>query len=40
MFNNITFSNPEFLWLIIVVVFFVIINYKIKHLKNSKLSIS
>ena len=40
MFNNITFSNPEFLWLIIVVVFFVIINYKIKPLKNSKLSIS
>jgi len=40
MFNNITFSNPEFLWLIIGVIFFVVVNYKIKHLKNPKLSIS
>ena len=40
MFNNITFSNPEFLWLIIGVIFFAVVNYKIKHLKNPKLSIS
>ena len=40
MFNNITFSNPEFLWLIIGVIFLIVVNYKIKHLKNPKLSIS
>jgi len=40
MFNNITFSNPEFLWLIVVVLVFMIINYKIKHLKNSKFKMS
>ena len=40
MFNNITFSNPEFLWLIVAVLVFMIINYKIKHLKNSKFKMS
>ena len=40
MFNNIIFSNPEFLWLIIALVFFVVVNHRIKHLKNSKLKMS
>jgi hypothetical protein len=40
MFNNIIFSNPELLWLIIALVFFVVVNHRIKHLKRSKLKMS
>ena len=40
MFNNIIFSNPELLWLIIALVFFVVVNHRIKHLKSSKLKMS
>ena len=38
--NNMIFSNPEFLWLIIVLLFLILIDYKFKSQKISNFNIS
>jgi len=40
MLENITFDNPEFLWLAVVLFVIILIDYKFKNVKNSSFSIS
>ena len=40
MFENLTFNNPEFLWLLILLPFFFFWNYNFNKLKSSSLKIS
>ncbi len=40
MLENITFDNPEFLWLAVVLFVIIVIDYKFKNVKNSSFSIS
>ena len=40
MLENITFDNPEFLWLAVILFFIILIDYKFKNVKNSSFSIS
>ena len=40
MLKNITFDNPEFLWLAVVLFVIIVIDYKFKNVKNSSFSIS
>ncbi len=40
MLENITFDNPEFLWLAVILFVIIIIDYKFKNVKNSSFSIS
>jgi Ca-activated chloride channel family protein len=40
MLENITFDNPEFLWLVVVLFVIIVIDYKFKNVKNSSFSIS
>ena len=40
MLENITFYNPEFLWLAVILFVIILIDYKFKNVKNSSFSIS
>ena len=40
MLENITFDNPEFLWLAVILFVIILIDYKSKNVKNSSFSIS
>ena len=40
MLENITFDNPEFLWLEVILFVIILIDYKFKNVKNSSFSIS
>jgi len=40
MLENITFNNPEFLWLAVILFVIILIDYKFKNVKNSSFSIS
>ena len=40
MLENITFDNPEFLWLAVILFVIILIDYKFKNVKNSSFSIS
>lgn len=40
MLKNITFDNPEFLWLAVILFVIILIDYKFKNVKNSSFSIS
>ena len=40
MLENITFDNPEFLWLAVILFVIILIDYKFKNFKNSSFSIS
>ena len=40
MLKNITFDNPEFLWLAVILFVIILIDYKFKNFKNSSFSIS
>ena len=40
MLENITFDNPEFLWLAFILFVIILIDYKFKNVKNSSFSIS
>ena len=40
MLENITFDNPEFLWLALILFVIILIDYKFKNVKNSSFSIS
>ena len=40
MLGNITFNNPEFLWLAVILFVIILIDYKFKNVKNSSFSIS
>ena len=40
MLENITFDNPEFLWLSVILFVIILIDYKFKNVKNSSFSIS